>query len=175
VAGVLSKACAGTGLFLRHCSPTGCCAAVSLMHETTTCSLRSLLDPCASALHALHALSTQTPYLPLLPCRAAPFPGLAPLLDFYKAAYFLPSCETLVPRTVAIADPSEYYVAQAVVTAGGWAGVCGCQWVHGWVRGHRRWGGRLPVGVWKGRQVGWMDGWMGGYIRQESEAGIGFM
>lgn len=42
--------------------------------------------------------------------------GLPVLLEFYKGAYFHPGSD--VPRTVAIADPSEYYVAQAVVTAG---------------------------------------------------------
>lgn len=38
------------------------------------------------------------------------------LLDFYRGAYFHPGTDA--PRTVAIADPSEYFVAQAVVTAG---------------------------------------------------------
>ena len=43
--------------------------------------------------------------------------GLPALLDFYRRHYFLPASE--VPRSVAIADPSEYFVAQAVATAGG--------------------------------------------------------
>ena len=38
------------------------------------------------------------------------------LLSFYKEAFFHPGTD--VPRTVACADPSEYFVAQAVVTAG---------------------------------------------------------
>ncbi|KAL4420393.1 hypothetical protein ABPG75_010049 [Micractinium tetrahymenae] len=41
--------------------------------------------------------------------------GLPVLLDFYRGAYFHPGSDA--PRTVAIADPSEYFVAQAVVTA----------------------------------------------------------
>lgn len=48
--------------------------------------------------------------------------GLPALLDFYRRSYFLPSAdgsEPATPRSVAIADPSEYFVAQAVVTAGG--------------------------------------------------------
>jgi hypothetical protein len=48
------------------------------------------------------------------------YAGLAPLLAFYRGAYFHPGAE--VPRSVAIADPSEYYVAQAVVTAGNSSG-----------------------------------------------------
>jgi hypothetical protein len=39
------------------------------------------------------------------------------LLEFYKSQYFVPGEED-VPRSIAIADPSEYYVAQAVATAG---------------------------------------------------------
>lgn len=42
--------------------------------------------------------------------------GLQFLLDFYRGAHFHPGTDA--PRTVAIADPSEYLVAQAVVTAG---------------------------------------------------------
>lgn len=48
-------------------------------------------------------------------CHAA---GLALLLEFYKSQYFIPGEED-VPRSIGIADPSEYYVAQAVATAGG--------------------------------------------------------
>ena len=48
--------------------------------------------------------------------------GLPALLDFYRRAYFLPPSEEdgewATPRSIAIADPSEYFVAQAVVTAG---------------------------------------------------------
>ncbi len=52
----------------------------------------------------------------LLPCPFLPSAGLPVLLDFYRGAYFHPGTDA--PRTVAIADPSEYFVAQAVVTAG---------------------------------------------------------
>jgi hypothetical protein len=48
-------------------------------------------------------------------CRHAA--GLPLLLEFYKSQYFVPGEED-VPRSIAIADPSEYYVAQAVATAG---------------------------------------------------------
>ena len=57
------------------------------------------------------------------PCHApppAPLAGLPALLEFYRQSYFLPTgdgSEPTTPQSIAIADPSEYFVAQAVVTA----------------------------------------------------------
>lgn len=51
--------------------------------------------------------------------------GLPSLLDFYRSHYFLAAedgGERTTPACVAVSDPSEYFVAQAVVTAGARAG-----------------------------------------------------
>ena len=68
--------------------------------------------PCCSSTPSFH-----TSWPPIHHTRRPTAAGLPALLDVYRRHYFLPASE--VPRSVAIADPSEYFVAQAVATAGG--------------------------------------------------------
>lgn len=62
------------------------------------------------------------PAMSVLDCllRSASHAGLPTLLEYYRSSYFLPTSDgsdPVTPQSIAVSDPSEYFVAQAVVTA----------------------------------------------------------
>lgn len=108
------------------------CAAVAQRIEGVPCRICSALcsviaRPTLRSFWPGHPAGT-SPAPPLLPplhlaaCahNLATCAGLAALLEFYRHNYFLPTTDgsdPATPQSIVVSDPSEYFVAQAVVTA----------------------------------------------------------